>query len=138
MTAYEKAAYLKGLADGINFGEQKDCEKLLRAIIDTIGDLAEVIDDIDEDLNEIVDQLDAVDTDLADLEDYVYECGEDWDDDCCCGDDDELYEIDCPACGEVITIDGDILDEGSMKCPACGELLEFDFDCDCDDCADED
>ena len=28
----------------------------------------------------------------------------------------------------------DILEEGSITCPSCNELLEFDIDCDCDDC----
>jgi len=135
MSMYEKAAYLKGLADGMKLGENTDADKLLRSIIDIIGDMAEAIDDIDADIDEVIDQLDAVDTDLADLEEYVYDEGPDYGDGCGCGE--ELYEIDCPSCGEVITVDAEILEEGSMECPACGELLEFDFDCDCDECAED-
>ena len=47
--------------------------------------------------------------------------------DCCC-DDEDLYEVECPACGEVICIDGCIVDEGEMDCPNCGEHLEFEMD----------
>ena len=42
--------------------------------------------------------------------------------------DETLYEVKCPTCGEVITIDEEMLDEGSTKCPNCGEELEFDMD----------
>ena len=132
----EKAAYLKGLADGIKLDESKDTDKLLKAIIDTIEELSAVVDDIDEDLDVFSEQLDAVDEDLGDLEAYVYD-DDDCDCDCdCCGDEEEFYDIQCPECGEVITIDYEMFEEGSIECPSCGSLLEFDCDCDCD-CCDE-
>ena len=60
-------------------------------------------------------------------------------DDCdCC--DDEVYEIECPACNDVIYLDEDMLCEEGMVCPNCGTDLEFDFegcDCDCCDCGTE-
>ncbi len=132
MSISEKAAYLKGLADGLKLGDS-DKDRMFKAIIDVIDDIAQTVDDINEDLDCAFDQIDAVDEDLADLEDFVYE-GPDFDehyhdfcdDDCCC--DDDLYEIDCPACGETFNVDGEILEDGSVECPACGELLEFDFD----------
>ncbi|MBO4468382.1 MAG: hypothetical protein J5766_03685, partial [Clostridia bacterium] len=58
--------------------------------------------------------------------------------DCDCDEcDDELYEIECPECHDVIYLDDDMIDEGGIECPNCGTELEFDFDCDCEDC-DED
>ena len=33
----------------------------------------------------------------------------------------------CPACGESITIDEEMLDKGMINCPKCGEELEFDL-----------
>ena len=42
----------------------------------------------------------------------------------------------CPACGETITIDDGILDDGAITCPSCGKELEFDLELD-DDEADE-
>ena len=39
-----------------------------------------------------------------------------------------LYEVKCPTCGEVITIDEEMLDEGATTCPNCGEELEFDME----------
>ncbi len=128
----EKAAYLKGLADGLKLDADKDTNKLLLAVVDTIGEMAELVDEIDTDLADFTDQLDAVDESLADLEEYVYEDCDDCccdDDDCCCGGE-ELYEVVCPSCGETITVDDGILEDGCCECPACGENLEFDFDLD--------
>ena len=34
----------------------------------------------------------------------------------------------CPTCGEVITIDEEMLDEGATTFPNCGEELEFDME----------
>ena len=55
--------------------------------------------------------------------------------DCCCEDDDcdfddedEMYEVCCPSCGDTILLNDSILEEGSMECPNCGETLEFDYD----------
>lgn len=38
-----------------------------------------------------------------------------------------LYEVICPSCGEEITLDEELIDQGSTLCPSCGELLEFDM-----------
>lgn len=134
MSMKERAAYLKGMAEGMKLSSDKDVEKLLKEVIDVIDELSEFVDDIDEDLDVFSEQLDAVDEDLADLEEVVYEGM----DDCCCDDCEGLYEVECPACGEVFTIDDEIYDEGSIECPGCGETIEFEGLCDCDDCADED
>lgn len=135
MSMTEKVAYLKGLADGIKLDESKDTDKILKAIIDTLGEIAAEVDDIDDDLDVFAEQLDAVDEDLADVEAYVYEDDE-CDCDCCddFDDEEEFFDVECPECGEVICIDDEILDEGKFECPNCGTLLEFDCECDCDEC----
>ena len=143
MTLTEKVAYLKGLAEGLALDESKPETKVINAMIDVLDDLALTVADLEDGLDIFSEQLDAVDEDLDELEGFVYE---EFDDDCDCGcddcydDDDEFYDVECPTCGEVIGVDGETLDEGSIECPNCGELLEFEFDCDCDcdDCCDED
>ena len=49
-------------------------------------------------------------------------------DDCDCDCEDEVYEIECPACNDVIYLDADMLEEEGMTCPNCGESLEFSLD----------
>ncbi len=141
MDICEKIAYIKGLAEGLSLDDSTKEGKVLNAIIDLLADITEEICDIEEGCDELCEQIDAVDEDLASLEEIIYEDDECDCDDCCdCGDD-EVYEIECPACNDVIYLDADMLEEEGMVCPNCGTDLEFDFDCDCEcgchDCEDE-
>ncbi len=127
MTISEKVAYLKGLMEGMKLDESKDEIKLTQKIIEVLEDMALTVSDLEDSLDLVGEQVDAVDEDLDALESYVYDDDE-CDDDCCC--DDDVYEVKCPKCGNMIYVDGDILDEGSIDCPSCGEKLEFDVDFD--------
>ena len=135
MDICEKIAYIKGLAEGLQLDDTTKEGKILTAIIDLLSDITEEICDIEEGCDELCEQIDAVDEDLASLEEIIYE-DDDCDCDCddCCDCDDEVYEIECPACNDVIYLDGDMLAEEGMTCPNCGTELEFDFDGDCDCC----
>ena len=139
MDICEKIAYIKGLAEGLNLDETTKEGKILAAVIDLLGDITDEICEIEDGCDELMEQIDAVDEDLSTVEDIIY--GDD-DDDCdcddCCDCDDEVYEIECPACHDTIYLDEEMLDNEGMTCPNCGTELEFDFDCDCDDCCDDD
>ncbi len=134
MTLTEKVAYLKGLAAGLDLDKDAKETKLFEAMFDILEDMALTVSDIDEDLSACEDLVDAIDEDLDELEEYIF-CDEDDDDFCCCCDDeDDLYEVECPSCGEEIFLDDEMLDEAFIECPACGEKLELDIDfdeCDC-------
>ncbi len=126
MKLSENAAYLKGLAEGLGVGNETPTDKLIVKLLDLVSEMAETIEDLQaqcDDLNEYADELDA---DLGDVEDYLFsDDEEDYDED-------ETYEVTCPACGEVICFD-DSVDPEALICPACGE--EFDTACcDCEDC----
>ena len=140
MDICEKIAYIKGLAEGLSLDETTKEGKILAAVIDLLDDMTSEICEIEDGCDELMEQIDAVDEDLSAVEDIIY--GEDEDDCCdcddCCDYDDEVYEIECPACHDTIYLDGDMLEEEGMTCPNCGTELEFDFDCDCDDCCDDD
>lgn len=131
MTLTEKAAYIKGLAEGLSLDASKPETKIINALIDLVDDLSLSVCDLEDELVLVGEQVDAVDEDLDALESYVYD-----DDDCdcccddCCDDEDEFFEVECPACGEVINVDEGILESGSIECPNCGENLEFDIEYD--------
>lgn len=137
MDICEKIAYIKGLAEGLNLDATTKEGKILSAIIDLLGDITSEICEIEDGCDELMEQIDAVDEDLSSVEDIIY--GDD-DEDCCCDCDDccddEVYEIECPACHDVIYLDEEMLEEEGMTCPNCGTELEFDFDdeCDCEAC----
>ena len=138
MDICEKVAYIKGLAEGLSLDESSKEGKILSAVIDLLGDITDEICDIEDGCDSLMEQIDAVDEDLSAVEEIIYdddECDCDCDDDCdCC--DDEVYEIECPVCNDIIYLDADMLEEDGMVCPNCGTDLEFDFDgdCDCEDC----
>jgi hypothetical protein len=144
MTLAEKAAYLKGLMDGIKLDTEKDENRLLKAVVDLLQDMAVSIDDLEDnaiavsdELDEIEENLDAIDEFLMDEDDddyddddYMdYDDGEyDLGDDDFDYDEDPVYEVTCPKCGEVHQFSEKDLLEGSKPCSKCGELLEFEFD----------
>ncbi len=147
MTVSEKVAYIKGLAEGMKLNEEKDADKLTLKILDVLSDIALDMEDMDDALAELSAQVDEIDEDLSMVEEIVYDeedgcgcgCGDcdcdcDCDCGCGCGDDDEIYEVTCPACNVDFEIDEETLLEGEIICPNCGQNLEFDIeDCDCED-----
>ena len=145
MTILEKVAYLRGLSEGLGIDETSKEGRVFKAIIDVLDDISLTVTDLDDDVAELSDGLDEIDEDLGALEEEFY--GDECDDECGCDcgcedeecDDDELYEVTCPACGDSIYINEEMQDEGIINCPNCHEKLEFDFECDdCDDCGCED
>lgn len=132
MTVTEKAAYLRGLAEGLSLDADKPETKIINAVIDLLDDLALTVSDLEDSVEILNEQVDAVDEDLDELESYVYE-DEDYDED-----DDDFFEVECPKCGETVCVDEDILEEGSINCPNCNEMLEFEIDCDCEECGEDD
>ena len=152
MTIVEKAAYLKGLVEGLGIDPAGKEGKLWAALNDLLADMAHEIEDLHE--NDLA-QCDAMD-ELTEEMNYLEEL--------CCADDDPMapacgscprpcasadpedfeaedenedpepsydgviYDATCPVCGEEISFDEETLEEGSIQCPNCGEILEFDLD----------
>lgn len=134
MNTVESLGYLKGLLEGLDI-DNKNGKKIYNAIVEVLENIVDDINEVYEEIDSVEEQMDAIDEDLAAVEDYLDEeccCDEDCccDDECCCEDE---YELECPACGETIVVDGETVAEGGLECPACGEYLEFDLDGDDED-----
>ena len=143
MNITEKVAYLKGLIEGsdLKLGEKE--EKIFKALIEVVDDMAQVLTECDDDLTALYDQVDELEDEVADIEDdldilfddedYDFDDEDDYDED-----DDPLYEVDCPECGRSFSIDEDTLLNGNnLKCPFCGHEIKFEL-FDEDDYSDED
>ena len=141
MTINEKAAYLKGLMDGLKLDTEKAEGQMIASIVELLGDVTKKLTDVENTTIAISDELDEIEEDLDAIEDYILdeEDEDDYEDDDCdcdCDYDDEdydeeyedqdaiIYEVKC-ACGKVIQFDDETLEEGSIICPDCGENLEF-------------
>lgn len=130
MTVIEKVAYLKGLADGLKLSDTTAEGKVLLNVVEILDDMALSITDLEDAVEELGETVDAIDEDLEDVEDALYEDDDDDDDDYDEFDDEDeaLYEVVCPTCGDTICLDESMLCEGEINCPNCGEKLEFDMD----------
>ena len=143
MTINEKAAYLKGLMEGLQLDTEKAEGKMIAAIVDLLGDVTKKLTNVEDTTIAISDELDEIEEDLDAIEDFIMDEDEDWDDEEDDLDDEDwdededyeegfdfgdeettIYEVEC-ACGEIIDFDEDVLEAGSMICPNCGETLEF-------------
>ena len=139
----ENAAYLKGLFDGYELDNTSKEAKIIGAMLDLIADMADTIKALEADNKELHEYVEELDHDLGEVEEELYfedEEYEDYDDlnddeDYEDEDDSDYYEIECPACGEVVCFD-DSLDPEDIVCPACGEKIgEVELcDGDCSSC----
>lgn len=129
-----RAAYLKGLADGMKLNTETDEGKLLSEIIGFLNDAAAEIAAIDDEQGFIADKIDDMDEEITVIGNEVFDDYDELDD----YDDDEV-QIHCDNCGEEIVLSGEDLMDGEIICPNCGETIELDFGCDgnCESC-DED
>ncbi len=141
MTIYEKAAYLKGLMDGLNLDTEKAEGKMIAGIVDLLGDVTKRLHDVEETTIAISDELDEIEEDLDAIEDYILDEEDEYDDFEDDFDDEDydeegfdfgdeettIYEAVC-ACGNVVCFDEDTLEAGSIICENCGETLEFTFE----------
>lgn len=146
MTAFEKVAYLKGLADGLGVDGDSKEGKLMLAMIDVLETIASDLDNMEATTADLADSIDDIGDDMAYLEDLClgeYEDDDFIDDDyecdgncsCCegdCGEEYE-YEVTCPKCGNVVSVYESDLEFGSILCPDCNSELEFEFDEDDED-----
>lgn len=157
----KKISYIQGLADGIKLSDKSDEGRMISQLIDIINDIVDELSDVNDDIDDIrgeIEELDEsiveVSSDLDALYDIdpliddednnagvpLYNDDEDDDDYSFNYDDEEddgeseLFELQCPNCGEDVMIDFDMIDEDSaIICPNCHKdiELEIDYDCDC-------
>ena len=140
MELKEKAAYLKGLVEGLGIDESTKEGKVIKAMSELLCEMAQAVDSIDEDVTQAYDQINDLSEELEDLEADLYEdddadeeedaeSADDTEDE---GDEDDnadvasepYYEVACPACGETVYVSEDDLDAGEAICPSCKVAFE--------------
>ena len=138
----DRAAYLRGLAEGMGLDKEKNEHKLLLEMLGLMDEMAQKVADLDADVGELEEYVEDLDSDLSDMGEVLF--GDD-DDECDCDEcgaedfeDGDIYEVCCPTCGDIVCIDSVMLEEGQTTCPNCGELLEFDLEDDGEETEDSD
>ena len=140
MELKEKAAYLKGLVEGLGIDESTKEGKVIKAMSELLCEMAQAVDSIDEDVTQAYDQINDLSEELEDLEADLYEDDDaDEEEDAESADDTEdeddednnadvasepYYEVACPACGETVYVSEDDLNAGEAICPSCKVAFE--------------
>ena len=142
MTIVEKAAYLKGLCEGLGVDPDSRDGKLWGALNELLSDMANEIEDLQSGSLDFADTLDEFGDELSYLEELTCDLDrpEDMDDEFCSGDC-ESCEYDCFSDeedeGEEDEDEDEDEDDGEpgydgvlydVKCPVCGEEITFDED----------
>jgi len=143
MTSKETAAYIKGLIDGANLDVTTPEGKVIAALADLCGKMADEIEILRDELDTANEYIEELDEDLGSVEEFIYDefeddcdcdcedCDCDCDDcdcDCCCDDEDdddddeEFYVAECPSCGGKVYFD-DTVNPEDVICPACQKPL---------------
>ncbi len=126
----ENAAYIKGLAEGLELSAESKEGKVITKLLDLVCTMAEKIDELEAQNDELYGYMEQMAEDIVDIEEDLYSDDEDEDfEDYSDLNDDEdyegepmedYYEIECPACGEKVCFTEDV-DIEAINCPACGE-----------------
>lgn len=137
MNLTEKAAYIRGLVEGMKIDTESNEGKIISAIVDMLDDMALSVADLEDTTAELEEYIEEVDEDLGALEEDIYgddfeECDgncETCEEDCEGFEDDGYhYQTECPECGELVLLDDEILEDGVFECPHCGKEINFDDD----------
>ncbi len=119
----EKAAYLKGLIEGLGVDDSTKEGKIILAMNELIGEMATAIRELDEDMSQVYDEVDAICDEIEDMEANIY------------GDESEeadteeaRYEVDCPLCGETVSVSEADLEAGEAVCCACGQSFGIELE----------
>lgn len=128
MELSNKAAYIKGLADGGNFDKDTAEGKIIYALLDLVQDMAKTVEGIDDEVDFVNNKLDEHEEIMDLIGEHVFGGDDDFDDE-------DTYQTTCPECGSEVYFteeDLDDINEGLFSCPECGAKIDLDFGgCDC-------
>jgi len=113
----ERISYLQGLGQGMNIQESGPQGRMIEEMLAVMADMAGAIGRLEEDMEEIRDYVESLDDGLCQLEDDIY------------GDEEEeteYIELRCQNCGEDVFFESDLLDDDDVieiVCPRCHEVV---------------
>ena len=122
-----KAAYIRGLMTGMEFDPASKNGKVIAAMMDLLEEMAAQVVEHDNALDQVYDELETLDQDLDDMVADLYGDDEEESDD---EEAEDLYEVTCPNCGAVSTVDEETLldQESELVCPNCGAAFDIELE----------
>ncbi len=147
----DRVSYIKGLAEGMKLETETAEGKILAKVLELLEEMAKEHDALVDSVEELNEYVESIDEDLSDIEETLFEDEDDDDEcDCDCGscgchcddaeEDDRVVQYACPHCGEEMTFEVDNFDfDEDYLCPNCHEpLFAEDEDMDDDEEEEED
>ena len=122
-----KAAYIRGLMTGMEFDPESKNGKIIAAMMDLLEEMAATVVEHDDALDQVYDELETLDQDLDDVVSDLYELEDDDEDDEDDEDSADLYEVTCPNCGAVVTVDEETLLSQDLTCPNCHAAFDIEI-----------
>ena len=124
-----KAAYIRGLMTGMEFDADSKNGKVIAAMMDLLEEMAAQVTEHDDALDQVYDELETLDQDVDDIVSDLYADDDDEDEDDE-DDDSTMYEVTCPNCGQISTLDEETLmdPEGDLVCPHCGATFDVELE----------
>ena len=121
-----KAAYIRGLMTGMEFDPASKNGKVIAAMMDLLEEMAATVTEHDNALDQVYDELETLDQDLDDVVADLYGDDEEEDEE----EGEDLYEVTCPNCGAVSTVDEETLldQESELVCPNCGAAFDIELE----------
>ena len=116
-----KAAYIRGLMTGMEFDPESKNGKIIAAMMDLLEEMAATVVEHDDALDQVYDELETLDQDLDDVISDVYELEDDDEEPA------DLYEVTCPNCGAVVTVDEETLLSQDLTCPNCHAAFDIEI-----------
>jgi Zn finger protein HypA/HybF involved in hydrogenase expression len=136
---YERVSYLRGLADGLQIGEETKEGKLFMQIVDVLEEFADAVNELAEAHDELDEYVECIDEDLAEVEeevfdDFYYDEHEDLEEG------EEFIEVECPHCDHTVFVEEEVIEDNDADiiCPNCHEPIYLEFDEEEDDDDEED
>ena len=110
----DRVSYLRGLAEGLKLDNSTAEGSLISKMLELLDAFAKDNDALHQSLDELNEYVESIDEDLSDMEELLY------------GDDDETDEEEEDGDGEYEEDD----DDGTVEyaCPYCGETMVFDVE----------
>lgn len=122
----EKAAYMRGVLEGINFNGDEQQKRLWESLIDFCDGVADDLGDLGDSQSEFADYIEAIDEDLCTLEKYFYnedeEANESQEVIFNSDQDGSVLEMNCPYCNQGVYFENEA-GEYEVVCPECGKVI---------------
>lgn len=122
----EKAAYMRGVLEGVNFNGDEQRKRLWESLIDFCDEVADNLGNLEDSQNEFADYIEAIDEDLCTLEKYFYNEGDDTNENqeviFNSDPDHNVLEMSCPFCNQGVYFENEAGDY-EVVCPECGKVI---------------